>query len=652
MRSEDYMVAASKTDPLNGYWPEGAIAERVASVEVLRLLHYAMGVCTEAGELLDVAKRALVYGAPIDWVNVVEEVGDLQWYEARMLDLAGSSFSEAMDRNVAKLHARFPDGFTEHDAQVRDLDAEREVLEGQAFLSASLEERTQDMDLDVAVESLRALSRKHSPTASEWKRSVSWDERRDSPGMVRLCLTTGDIVAFVRDDGSGMAYGETSAEFPVAARKETAALCDAHLRRDGWVLTAQPPVVPLRSDLALKPGDVFNVICLEKYEPGAIVDVADPLYRWMCLVESCLPHGSKYLVQLKALSVLEAIPATKALNPCSAPDCTGHPVEDDPSAYTLKYEHTLDLHTHSCGLLHKGDKVASVMKHAPDPGTPVLLHTTAGTWQSVLESSRVYETRMVHWHVVFKVGDRLTTATAKVSDPIEDDLTLTPAHYQGEREVIDLIRDSMDDHAFAGFCQGNALKYAHRAGKKGQLEQDQAKAEWYRTMQAHVRSIDNPDPRGAREDWEAWRDDYERKGGPTLLHPLLTPEGEASTAVLLDPGRGGVLPDGAWALSFASHGQVATFTGGEDGRSTLKVKKFPLGYSAKHCDTEFSVHTTSGDGQCIADLARLAAIGEALVRDIASPGAEDEAVKHATVEETLAHVRQAMTAWCYNQGKE
>jgi NTP pyrophosphatase (non-canonical NTP hydrolase) len=94
-----------------------------------RLLHGLMGVATESGELMDPLKRELIYGKGLDEVNVMEECGDLLWYIALALDAAGYTMEEAMERNISKLRARFPNRFTEEDALNRDLDAERRTLE-------------------------------------------------------------------------------------------------------------------------------------------------------------------------------------------------------------------------------------------------------------------------------------------------------------------------------------------------------------------------------------------------------------------------------------------------------------------------------------------------------------------------------------------
>ena len=95
----------------------------------LNLLHAAMGIGTEAGEILDAFKRKLFYGKPLDVVNVKEEIGDVMWYVAILLRELDLDFEEILQLNIDKLRARFPDKFTEDKALNRDLDTERQILE-------------------------------------------------------------------------------------------------------------------------------------------------------------------------------------------------------------------------------------------------------------------------------------------------------------------------------------------------------------------------------------------------------------------------------------------------------------------------------------------------------------------------------------------
>lgn len=71
--------------------------------------------------------------------------------------------------------------------------------------------------------------------------------------------------------------------------------------------------------------------------------------------------------------------------------------------------------------------------------------------------------------------------------PEQEDMVNNPSHYnQGGIETIDGIQAALGDEAFIDFCRGNVLKYAWRAGSKGNLAEDLRKAEWYARKAASV----------------------------------------------------------------------------------------------------------------------------------------------------------------------
>lgn len=96
-----------------------AVADRVKKPETGQLLHGAIGLAGEAGELLDAVKKHVLYGKELDKANVLEELGDALWYIAIALESVGSSFEEVMQLNHDKLEKRYPGGFTEALAQLR-----------------------------------------------------------------------------------------------------------------------------------------------------------------------------------------------------------------------------------------------------------------------------------------------------------------------------------------------------------------------------------------------------------------------------------------------------------------------------------------------------------------------------------------------------
>lgn len=92
------------------------------------VVHAILGKATEAGELLEALKLGMD-GQALDRTNLMEELGDGQWYDAILANALGFTFDEVQQINIDKLRGRYPDKFTEYDAQNRDLNAERKVLE-------------------------------------------------------------------------------------------------------------------------------------------------------------------------------------------------------------------------------------------------------------------------------------------------------------------------------------------------------------------------------------------------------------------------------------------------------------------------------------------------------------------------------------------
>jgi len=56
--------------------------ERTNAQDKDRILHGAIGMMTEAGEILDIFKKHIFYGKPVDVVHLKEEIGDFFWYLA------------------------------------------------------------------------------------------------------------------------------------------------------------------------------------------------------------------------------------------------------------------------------------------------------------------------------------------------------------------------------------------------------------------------------------------------------------------------------------------------------------------------------------------------------------------------------------------
>jgi NTP pyrophosphatase (non-canonical NTP hydrolase) len=104
------------------------IAQRLAHHRTIRLLHGAFGL-TEHAELLDMLKKHIFYGKPIDVVNLKEECGDILWYLAIIFDEMGWTFNEVGSFVISKLQQRYPDKFDASKAINRNVAAERTFME-------------------------------------------------------------------------------------------------------------------------------------------------------------------------------------------------------------------------------------------------------------------------------------------------------------------------------------------------------------------------------------------------------------------------------------------------------------------------------------------------------------------------------------------
>ena len=83
------------------------------------LIHMVMGIVGEAGELLDAIKKHTIYNKPLDVENIIEELGDLDFYAEGLRQILGLSRDEILAHNIAKLSKRYQDGYSDKAAQER-----------------------------------------------------------------------------------------------------------------------------------------------------------------------------------------------------------------------------------------------------------------------------------------------------------------------------------------------------------------------------------------------------------------------------------------------------------------------------------------------------------------------------------------------------
>lgn len=78
----------------------------------IMLVWNATGLAGEAGEAVDLIKKAIFHQQGLDKEKLKKELGDVLWYVAALAKCAGTSLEEIATLNIEKLKARYPDGYS------------------------------------------------------------------------------------------------------------------------------------------------------------------------------------------------------------------------------------------------------------------------------------------------------------------------------------------------------------------------------------------------------------------------------------------------------------------------------------------------------------------------------------------------------------
>ena len=84
-----------------------------------RLLDAAAGLAEEAGEILARVRKHRFQQRPLDRDGLVTELGDALWCLTMVATSLGVTLDDVAGRNIAKLRARYPDGFSAEAARDR-----------------------------------------------------------------------------------------------------------------------------------------------------------------------------------------------------------------------------------------------------------------------------------------------------------------------------------------------------------------------------------------------------------------------------------------------------------------------------------------------------------------------------------------------------
>ena len=75
------------------------------------LINGVMGLCGEAGEAIDIVKKHLAQGQPLDRDALIGELGDVAWYLAETAAALDADLETVLQGNLEKLRRRYPEGF-------------------------------------------------------------------------------------------------------------------------------------------------------------------------------------------------------------------------------------------------------------------------------------------------------------------------------------------------------------------------------------------------------------------------------------------------------------------------------------------------------------------------------------------------------------
>ena len=79
-----------------------------------------MGRCGESGEAIDIVKKWLAKGHPLDREHLAKELGDVAWYLAEAATALDLDLEDILRANLEKLERRYPDGFSTEKSVGRD----------------------------------------------------------------------------------------------------------------------------------------------------------------------------------------------------------------------------------------------------------------------------------------------------------------------------------------------------------------------------------------------------------------------------------------------------------------------------------------------------------------------------------------------------
>lgn len=109
-------LEAKHKDMVKALAKDGQTIINELTADKAHLLHMAVGVAGEGGELLDAIKKHVIYNKSLGSINekkqtlrenVIEELGDLEFYMEGVRERLGITREETLQQNFSKLGKRY-----------------------------------------------------------------------------------------------------------------------------------------------------------------------------------------------------------------------------------------------------------------------------------------------------------------------------------------------------------------------------------------------------------------------------------------------------------------------------------------------------------------------------------------------------------------
>lgn len=130
---------------VNSLVKPGAEIVRQLTPHQAHLLHMAVGVSGESGELLDAIKKHCVYQKQINMDNVIEEAGDILFYLTGLLNDLNISLEDCIKVNINKLSKRYPNGYSNAAAIAR---ADKDTIQDEVKKLPNIEDDFGDVKIE------------------------------------------------------------------------------------------------------------------------------------------------------------------------------------------------------------------------------------------------------------------------------------------------------------------------------------------------------------------------------------------------------------------------------------------------------------------------------------------------------------------------